>query len=206
MLKVISAVLMRKKSGISTRAINEYGMDVLTRMGSIHLQVNDKGSSYFPIVNEYPQIEHEDTFQSQILDLVINNFPIIAPSTTWEQIVEFKRDPDSKGKYLELRNWINEVSKSNMPIHEVQEKLEYLLNKYERHMELHKMKFNKSTLELVVISSLEMLENIARLKFSKLTKTMFAFRESEIALLEAELKSPGNELAYISNIKTQFGE
>lgn len=186
--------------------INDYGMDVLTRMGSIQLQVNDKASSYVPIVNEYPQIEHQDASQSQILDLVIHNFPKINTSTTWEQIVEFKSDPDSIAKYLELRNWITEVSKSNLTVNEVQEKLEYLLNKYERHMALHKMKFNKSSLELVVISSLEMLENIARLKFSKLAKTMFSFKENEIALLEAELKAPGNELAYISKIKTQFGD
>ena len=51
-----------------------------------------------------------------------------------------------------------------------------------------------------------LIQNIARLKFSKLAKTMFSFKENEIALLEAELKAPGNELAYISKIKTQFGD
>lgn len=186
--------------------INDYGMDVLTRMGSIHLQVTNKHARYFPIVNEYPQIEHQNTTQSQIINVVINQFPQIDLSASWEQIVEFKNDPDSIAKFLELRNWINEVSKSNMDLSEIEEKLEYLLNKYERHMELHSMKFQRSKLELVVTSSLEILENLARLKLSKIAKTLFSFRESEIALLEAELQAPGNELAYIGKIKSQFGQ
>jgi hypothetical protein len=184
--------------------INDYGIDVLTRMGSIHLQINDKQSLYFPIVSEYPVISHKEAKRSQVVNLVINQFPQIDSSVKWEQIVEFKQDPDSVAKYLALRNWINEILKSNRDIHEIEEKLEYLLNNYQRHMELHKMKYNKSNLELVVTSSLEILENIARLKFSKIAKTLFSFKENELELLEAELKAPGNELAYIDKISTQF--
>lgn len=58
----------------------------------------------------------------------------------------------------------------------------------------------------MVTSSLEILENLARLKLSKIAKTLFSFRESETALLEAELQAPGNELAFIGKIKSQFGQ
>jgi hypothetical protein len=44
-----------------------------------------------------------------------------------------------------------------------------------------------------------------KLQFSQLFDPVFAIRKAEIALLEAELKAPGRELAYLHSSIQKFG-
>jgi hypothetical protein len=68
-------------------------------------------------------------------------------------------------------------------------------------MKLHKMKANTETVEVLVKLLPETIENLIKLKFSKIPEPFFAFKKRQINLLEAELNAPGREMSYI--IKTQ---
>jgi hypothetical protein len=46
-----------------------------------------------------------------------------------------------------------------------------------------------------------MLEGLVRLEFSKVAKALFSIKHRKLALMEAELNSPGNEVAYIVKAK-----
>jgi hypothetical protein len=67
------------------------------------------------------------------------------------------------------------------------------------------MKVTTGALETIVTAAGEALENIAKLKFGALTKSVFSVRHRKIQLLEAERQAPGRELAYIVKARERFG-
>ena len=60
------------------------------------------------------------------------------------------------------------------------------------------MKVEYSLVETIVTTSAEIIEDMAKFRLGKLAKLPFAFKHERIALLEAEQKAPGREIAYIS--------
>jgi|ERR1044071_109231 hypothetical protein len=142
--------------------------------------------------------------KTKTISVVINALPIPSESTSWEQIIEYRSDPDSYCKFLALRNWMIDVSKKNLTPIEIEQKLEFLINQYQQHMKLHRMKVNTGTLQTLVISTAEFMEDLIKVRWGKLAKSMFAFKERNIALLEGELTSPGSEVAYIIKARETF--
>lgn len=89
--------------------------------------------------------------------------------------------------------------------HEATQELEYLLDEYESHMRLHKMKITRGTFETLIVGAAEILENVAKFRLSKAAEAIFVLKNRQIALLEAEQSAPGREVAYIAQAKRRFG-
>jgi hypothetical protein len=106
--------------------------DYDTRSLAVMLRVGQKLDAY-PISSLTYSKEIEA--KSEVVTVVINNLPMPNESTPWEQIMEYRSDPDSQSKFLALRNWITDVSKQNLNPVEVEQKLEYLTDQYRLHME-----------------------------------------------------------------------
>jgi hypothetical protein len=144
--------------------------------------------------------------KSDVVGIALNALPIPNDSTPWEQVIEYRSDPDSQARFLDLRNWMSEVARGQLSLFEVEEKLEYLISQYQRHMKLHRMKTTAGSFETIIVSTAEVLEDLVKFKWSKIAKMLFSFRQRQIALLEGELYSPGNEVAYIVHTKEAFPE
>ncbi|MFN2533483.1 MAG: hypothetical protein ABR555_19550 [Pyrinomonadaceae bacterium] len=99
---------------------------------------------------------------------------------------------------------MNEIVRAKLTAIEVEQKLEYIRSQYERHLALHKIKTNTGTLESIVVTGSEILEDLVHFKFSKVAKAMFSLKHRRIEMLEAELTSAGSEVAYIIKAKEQF--
>jgi hypothetical protein len=156
----------------------------------------------YPILwNELDLSEDSQAEKSDVIQIVLKALPIPDESTPWEQILEYRSDPDSYGKFLDLRNWMNEISRGVLTPIEIEQKLEHLISQYQRRMAVHKMKTNTGTLKTFIVTSLEILEDLAHLNFGKVTKTLFSFKHRQIALIEGELTSARSEVAYV--IKTE---
>jgi hypothetical protein len=140
-----------------------------------------------------------------VVETIVKNLPVPDEDTPLEAIVDFRSDPQSRHKYLRLRQWANEVANSDMTGKELEDKLEWLISDYEQHLRLHRMKYRRGVLETVVTIAADTLENTLKLRLGKLAKSLFSFREHRIALLEAEMKTPGREIAYIVAAREQFG-
>jgi len=163
------------------------------------------GMSAVPIsYNHALPASRREAKQAEILQILLKSMPIPDDATPWEQIIEFRKDADSMAKFLALRNWMNETARAKLTPVEVEEKLEYLMSQYQRHMQLHKMKTNPGTLETILVSSAEILENLIKFKFSKLAKALFTIRHRKISLIEGELTSPGSEMAYMIKTRETF--
>lgn len=162
--------------------------------------MRSQGMNAYPVLSTSLK-EQSNASPTDVIEIVFTNFPTPSENTPWEQILEYRADPDSKARFLALRHWINETIRANLSPTEIAEKLEYLLSEYKRHLKLHKMKANNGMIETVVVSGAQIAENLVRLKFSEIAKMPFAAKHRKLALYEGELTSPGHELAYI--LKTQ---
>ena len=142
--------------------------------------------------------------KTETVNIAINALPIPDETTSWEQIIEYRSDPDSQGKFLDLRHWMNEVARGDLTPIEVEEKLEHLISKYQRHMKLHRMKTNTGTLETIVTTGAEVLGDLVSFKWGKAAAALFSLKKRNIALLEGELTAPGSEVAYIVKANETF--
>lgn len=162
--------------------------------------LRSQGMKAYPVLSTSLKKQSNAT-PSEVIQIVFSNFPTPSEHTPWEQILEYREDPDSRATFLALRNWMNETIRANLPPTEIAENLEYLLSEYQRHLKLHKMKATSGIIETVVVSGAQIAENLVRLKFSDIAKIPFAAKHRKLALYEGELTLPGHELAYI--LKTQ---
>jgi hypothetical protein len=193
------------------RTFEETFIDFLERfreVGQINARVyslvlNKKGQdSYTPIIrsNYYKFASNELFSSSTVLSVLFKKFPTVDDSIDLEKFIEFKNDPETQLKLSRFKEWVLEISKKNYTEKEIEQKIDYLLQEYAKQLEFHKMKYSLGAIESFVITSLEVLENLVKLNFSKAAKILFDLSKQEITLLEAEQKFTGRELAFINKL------
>jgi len=152
-------------------------------------------------VTTFPYTEYTrelpNSSKGDVAQVVIKRLPLPSNETPWEQLIDYRNDAKTQKSLLDLRRWIRKISTENLAPHEIEEEIEWLINEFESHMKLHKMKENTETVEVITKAPLEFLE----LKFSKIIEPLFAIKKRKINLLEAEMNAPGREISYI--VKTQ---
>lgn len=142
--------------------------------------------------------------KSDVAQIVISKLPLPNNETPWEQIIDYRNNPDNQKNLLNLRRWIRKISTENLSSAEIEEELEWLINEFQNHMKVHKLKTNTETLEVIVKVLPETIENLIKLRFSKLPEPFFALKKRQINLLEAELNAPGREMSYIIKTREAF--
>ena len=144
------------------------------------------------------------TALSDAVHIVLNAMPEPDEMTSWDRIIEFRKDPDTEHKRLGLRHWMRKVAQGNYSTAEVSDELAWLLSDYEAYLRLHEMKVNIGALETVLTAAGEVAEDLVKLKLSKLAKLPFVLKHRKLALLEAEITAPGREVAYIVKARHEF--
>lgn len=182
-----------------------FAVQCQTRMASISLR-DLHGLDAYPVffLPVLPMPIAQRNKKQQVANICFKALPIPDDSTPWEQIIEYRSDPDSQSKFLALRYWMSEVARAELTPAEVEEKLEYLVNQYQKHMKLHRMKTNVGTLETVVTTGAEVLGDLVSFKWGKAAEALFSLKRRQVALLEGELTAPGNEVAYIVKARETF--
>lgn len=142
--------------------------------------------------------------KSPVAVLILDKFPIPSDETPWENIVAFRNDPAARERRLAIRLWITEMARGEYDLREVHDRVEYLLLSYENYMKEYHIKYEYGLLKSAVVTLAEILEDLARFKFSKVAKVLFSVHDKKLELLEAERKAPGRELSYISLAQRQF--
>jgi hypothetical protein len=180
---------------------------VFTRIYSCNLR--REGFNAFPILQNRRQIGN--VFPSgtdPVLEVVLKSMPIPDNQTPWQDIIEFRSDPESQKRLRRLRVWTRKFAKATTAtsLAEMKQEIEVLLDDYEEHMKLHRMKVNKGTTQTLVTVAGKVAEDFVKLKWGELAKLSFILRERRISLLEAELKAPKRELAFISMARSRFSK
>lgn len=60
-------------------------------------------------------------------------------------------------------------------------------------------------MEVCVIPAIEIIEDIAKFNWSKIAKGALSVKKRQIELMEAEMKAPGRECAYVFDARKRFG-
>lgn len=175
----------------------------MTRMTSVELRQRFEMNSS-AVVHGDLHMPTPSSERSDVMTVAIRALPQPDDSVSWEQIVEFRNDPDSKSKFLALKNWMVDISKGGHHPLELSQKLEFLMDEYQRHMSFHKMKIRMGSLETVFVATAEFVEDFTKFRLGKIARDLFRIKHDRIALLEAELKSPGREVAYIVKARKIF--
>jgi hypothetical protein len=171
---------------------------------SVQLRVL-KGMEAYPVLSDLiPQLPLQQPKKNETVSVTFNALPMPDDSVSWEQIFEYRADPDSQSKFLALRNWINEAARAELTPAELEVKLEHLVDQYRQHMKRHRMKTNVDTLETVITTSVEVLGDLVSFKWGKAAQALFSLKKREVALLDGEAAAPGNAVAYIVKARETF--
>ncbi len=165
-----------------------------------------EGNEAYPVIDNLNDLSSivGDLPKSHVVNILLKKIPMPANDTPWEQIFDFRLDEDSKEKYLRVKRWLYSTATKEIKTNEMVQEIESLIRDYEKHMELHKMKYNHGFLKTTIISTVEFVENLMKLKWSDATKQIFNLKNERINLIEAEMKAPGRQLSYFVKAKENF--
>jgi len=155
-------------------------------------------------VDTLQEFVDEKVRAANVQRVVVQKFPYPDDSTSLERLLEFRDDLDVKRMLVSLRRWASNVLATRSEA-EIAQELDYLLSEYEHHMKVQELKVKKGVWETVLTAAAETVEHAPRLRFGRLAKSLFSISSRKIDLLEAELKAPGREIAYLSRVYNTFG-
>lgn len=191
----------------------------LERIFTNSSEISDLHSLYLSFISNYERIQettpilfYSDSLnynqnliseKSKIINITLKQFPSLKYQTEWSQIKEIKTDDELKHKYLKLNNWINTIAIENFSINEIEEKLEFMKNDYEKQLKYHSKKIKYNKLELILNSSLGIIENLIKLNFTELGSNLINVKKEKLNLEIDKQFLSGNEIAYITEVGTQ---
>jgi hypothetical protein len=188
----------------------EISNEIIARLYAFVMNFNER-ARFIPILqrlsgwkSEEPISENVSGNKLKVINAVFKSLPMPDVNTPLTEVLDFRKDSEAKGHILALNNWIIEASTKNLTALELEQKIEHLIFEYNRFINLNKLKFQATKFELVITSLAEVAENLVRLKFSKLAKSMFSLFKNDVALFESEMSAPGREVAYISSARSKF--
>jgi hypothetical protein len=117
-----------------------------------------------------------------------------------QDIFDFREEMNKKG--WTFRRFLHELSSKQQTEAEIRDELDYRLDDYSKSMERFKIERAISFWETYIIPTVEALE---RIKPSAFLKGLVSIRKRKLALMEAEMKAPGRECAYVFEAQKRFG-
>lgn len=147
----------------------------------------------------FDSLEYDDPRLTKydVVKILIGALPVPVEHVPWQQIIEYRNDPETKGSFLLIRDWINEVARGSFALAQVEESLEYLINRFRRSLEAHQI--NSTTMGLIgyVVTGPEFLQMLAGAGPDWGTRALFSVEHCQIGLLESESTSTGSAVAYL---------
>ena len=169
------------------------------------------GLDAHPLLQNLLDVPSRKASKSDLLQIVLKRFPIPSDITPWEQILEFRSDPESQKKFLRLREWMSEVARMELTQSEAEERLESLMAAYRDHMKVHKMKTGLSSIKTVLCSEATVVGGswIAGAGplpglIGMVGTSLYTIIHRQVTLMEEEQRAPGKEVAYIDAARTTF--
>ncbi|MEP1489411.1 MAG: hypothetical protein ABJK28_13395 [Algibacter sp.] len=153
---------------------NEFS-DHHVRLISLFLKNSKSKIETIPLVEDLKEIN--ETKKTQVIRLTIKNLPIPSDDVPLDEILDFRKDSDNKRRYLGLINWINNVSSKTLNLSEIEDELKFYTLEFENRMKIEKQKYKLSNVELIFSLPLEITENIIKINWSKIPKTLINIKK-----------------------------
>ena len=142
---------------------------------------------------------------NRAIEIVLNQLPQPDELTPWEAILEWRDDEEAQVRFRRLKRWMSNIGADDKKSEDLEDELRYLIDEYGAYMRLHQIKANTGLIRTVVVHGAQFAENILKLRLGVAAEQLLSIRERRIALLEAEQKAPGREIAYLVEAQRRFG-
>jgi hypothetical protein len=134
----------------------------------------------------------------KVLSIVLKRFPTPSPDIPLEDFVAFKQDADTKYKFARFWDWTRKIAKGSLDQRDIEEEVDWMITDYSHHLQHLTTALKNEQLEVVVSTPLDMVEDLVKIRWGKLARSLFSLRGKQLSAHSAELKLPGSELAYIT--------
>lgn len=154
-----------------------------------------------------------ETTKNDVIEISLKALPVPDYSTPWEQIIEYRSDPDSKIRFSRLRHWMSKAAHTENKPNEIEEEFQTLIYEYSQHMKIHRMKTRLDTLKAVLVAEIGLftggwLTGVGALPgiIGMLATPLYSIKQRQIELTAEEQRAPGKEVAYIVEATESFSE
>jgi hypothetical protein len=185
--------------------ISENFSDSFVRITSLVLALQGGQTDLVPICFGEPEIDgFEDEQLQTVWSVGLDQFPTPGPGSAWEDILNFKAEMHDKEWHF--RRFLHSMLAKKQSEAEIRDDIEWTLNEYTKAMKIHHLKAGNSFVEVYVIPVIEFAEDLAKFNWSKIAKGAVSVRKRQVELMEAEMKAPGRECAYVFEAQKRFGK
>lgn len=196
------------------KSLNKYTESTLSaEMGSPHLReiASDLRSLRgldAVVVSPPDKFQNVDSTvtRDSVVRISLSEFPMPSDSTSWENIIEFRKNEKHKIQFQHLKVWMNKMGKSGLTEYEVTDVLRDIIYTYKHELELSKMKVQRGTLEVILTTTAEVAENLLKLNVATAMKSIFQVNKEYLKLIEEEKKLDGREIAYLVSAQRRFSD
>ena len=171
-----------------------------TRMLACQLRDVENVDSYAVLAPDLSSFEQDDPRieKHHALRICIKALPVPVDDVRWEQLIEYRNDPEAASSFVLIKEWMSEAARASFTLLQVEETLEYLLNRFRRNMEIHGINTTTTPLCAYVVTTPEFLQTLAGAGPDWGTRALFSMDPCKIGLLEGELTAPGSILGFLS--------
>jgi hypothetical protein len=208
--EILRLTKRRKKAARSEQEINNIFLTmakkdaIVLRLLSAQMGKDDNPPAIAALSETDYTYEIPNSKKREVIQVVITKLPIPDNTVPWEKIIDYRNDSDNQGNLLGLRRWIKKISTEELSKAEIEDEIDWRINEFQKHMKYHKIKANTETLEILVKAPLEIIENLIKVKLSKIPDPFFVLKKRQLMLMEAEINAPDKELAYIIKTRETF--
>jgi hypothetical protein len=138
-----------------------------------------------------------------VLRVSLQAMPSRSEDCPCEDIITFKSEHANKQRHF--RRWLHSLTAKQQTESEIRDEFDWMLDEYGKAMDIHRMKASTSFVDVFVITPLEIIENLVKFNWSKIAKGALQVQKRKVELMEAEMKAPGRECAYVFDARKRFG-
>jgi hypothetical protein len=155
---------------------------------------------------EFSSLEQDDPRLTKydVVKITVGALPVPVEHVPWQQIIDYRNDPDTKGSFLLIKDWMSEVARGTFTPFQVEETLEYLLNRFRRNLEAHRINSTTTALVAYVSANAESLHMVASAPPDWGSRALFSVQHCRIGLLEGESTSAGSAVAFLLPMDLTF--
>jgi hypothetical protein len=201
-----------KKLGLSWDVevlMAKQGAEIIRRQGLLirfaACQIEASGNQAVPIggfsLRGLDKIVQSENYQ--VIHIASRMFPAPDEGCAREDVFNFKAE--MADKFWNFRRFLRVLGTKKQTEAETKDDLEWTLNEYTKAMKIHHLKAGESFMEVYVIPVMELVEDLGKFNWSKIAKGALSVKKRQVELMEAEMKAPGRECAYVFEAQKRFG-
>jgi hypothetical protein len=182
-------------------AAASFNIDIALSRLTTYLLWRDRKEVAYPVVFPFEAFDTlPNAFKEihDVLSVVVKRFPAPAPDVPLEDLLAFKRDPETQYKFSNFWQWVRKMAEGKGDIVHIDEELDSLITEYSQQLSQLSKEKGHERLELLLTLPGDIIEDALKIRWGNIGRRLVQLRKAAIAAHAAEMKVPGNEIAYVT--------